>query len=330
MRILIQGDGAAACCCAHLLSNAGFVVSFQPVERSRVPAIMLSDAAVDLMRDVFHRPDLFQSARRITKRLASWGSAAPAEVEHSAVVVSEQAILNELRPRLNRPVENPDFTIYASRPVPGNLPEKCFGTRMARALPVELAPGSDAACCSIEALENGWLFLIPVEEKRAWLMAVGASVDDLLDASSLIVQRISSRDDAGVQFPSGPRVLTSLGGSNWLACGSAAMAFDPICGDGTAHAIREAILAAAVVRSIASGGNQHELLAHYQTRLLAGFQRHLAFCAGFYQSAFDSHWWQQETQALKDGLEWCARRMDQHPKFKFQLRGFELQPISGS
>ncbi len=31
------------------------------------------------------------------------------------------------------------------------------------------------------------------------------------------------------------------------------MAFDPICGDGTAHAIREAILAAAVIRALARG-----------------------------------------------------------------------------
>jgi len=105
------------------------------------------------------------------------------------------------------------------------------------------------------------------------------------------------------------------------------MAFDPICGDGTAHAIREAILAAAVVRAIRDGGNREELFEHYQMRLLSGFQRHLRFCVGFYKSGFCGPWWRRETQALTEGLEWCARRIEQKPTFRFQLRGFDLQPV---
>ena len=34
----------------------------------------------------------------------------------------------------------------------------------------------------------------------------------------------------------------SVDGSGWLACGTAAMGFDPICGDGTGYAVREGIL----------------------------------------------------------------------------------------
>jgi hypothetical protein len=51
------------------------------------------------------------------------------------------------------------------------------------------------------------------------------------------------------------------------------MAFDPIYGDGTAHAVREAILAAAVVRAISAGGDAAEPLRHYEARLMLGFQR---------------------------------------------------------
>ena len=82
-----------------------------------------------------------------------------------------------------------------------------------------------------------------------------------------------------------PRLRTHfspLGANSWLACGTAAMAFDPICGDGTAHAIREAILAAAVIRALANGGPADELLAHYEARLTAGFHRHLTLCRQFY------------------------------------------------
>ena len=68
------------------------------------------------------------------------------------------------------------------------------------------------------------------------------------------------------EFPAHPRVAWSLAGSHWLACGTAALAFDPLCGDGTGHAIREAILAAAVLRAIQRGANVDELLNHYIRR----------------------------------------------------------------
>jgi hypothetical protein len=87
-------------------------------------------------------------------------------------------------------------------------------------------------------------------------------------------------------------------------------------------------LAAAVIRAVANGGDEKQLLMHYQTRLLAGFQRHLRFCAGFYKTAFAAPWWRKETQALTEGLEWCAHRIDQNPQFQFRLSGFDLQPVT--
>ena len=39
-------------------------------------------------------------------------------------------------------------------------------------------------------------------------------------------------------------------GPGWLSCGTAALSFDPICGDGTGHAVREGILAAAVIFAV--------------------------------------------------------------------------------
>src|SRR5262249_12722556 len=110
-----------------------------------------------------------------------------------------------------------------------------------------------------------------------------------------------------------------------LACGSGAMAFDPICGDGTANAIREAILAAAVVRTAVAGAEDIPfLLEHYETRLLAGFRKHLAMCLEFYSRGHQTEWWEEQSAALKDGLEWCDAKLGQNPVFHYRLEGFDL------
>jgi hypothetical protein len=101
------------------------------------------------------------------------------------------------------------------------------------------------------------------------------------------------------------------------------MAFDPLCGDGTAHAVREAILAAAVIRAAA----KDDVLAHYQARLTVGFRRHLALCQGFYTSGGDGPWWRRELDAIQQGIAWCDRRLTAHGDFRYQLRDFELHPL---
>jgi flavin-dependent dehydrogenase len=124
--------------------------------------------------------------------------------------------------------------------------------------------------------------------------------------------------------------VTPLGGPDWLACGTAALAFDPICGDGTAHAVREAILAAAVVKAVRSGGHVNDLLRHYEARLILGFQRHLAAALSFYRSGYGGPWWDGEAGLLRQGVEWCADQMHACDGFRFQLRGFDLMSIDNN
>jgi hypothetical protein len=100
------------------------------------------------------------------------------------------------------------------------------------------------------------------------------------------------------------------------------MAFDPICGDGTGHAIREGILAAAVIRA----GGTEAVRRHFSNRLTAGFQRHLELCRGFYESGGGGPWWQAEREALEKGIEWCRGELE-GKTFQYRLNGFELQPL---
>jgi len=330
LKITIRGDSAAAWCCAHLLTRAGFKPALDRIPRPRLPAIMLSEAALTMMRDVFERPDLFHAAPRITRRVVSWGTnAEPVAFDHNAVVVSERELLSELEQGMEllaEPVEGEsDFAICASRPLPAETIEHCFGSRIASAAEIRLKDASDSASCWIESLEDGWLFLIPNSAESGWLLSVGCPLEAIQERSRLIAGRIASMSGLSGRFPASPRIVSPLCGVGWLACGTAGMAFDPICGDGTAHAVREAILAAAVVRAIAAGGDTNELLCHYEARLTAGFRRHLAASLDFYRSGNSGPWWDKELEFLERGLEWSAGKLRRSGEFRYRLNGFDLR-----
>lgn len=297
--------------------------------RSRVPALMIGDATQSLIRDVFGQTDLFRDAPRIDKRLVAWEPGAkPIAVPHSAVVVSEQQLSLRLRPQsgdVNSAA--PRWTIHASPPLPVSTVEHRFGTRIAAAVQVRLTDSSDAAACSIEALEGGWLFLIPAGERSAWLLAVGGPPADLLPLSKLIHPQIAELTSVPAQFPAYPRISDPFCGPGWLACGVTALSFDPLCGEGTGNAVREAILASAVIRAAVAGASDVDgLLAHYRARLLAGFYRHLELCREFYSRGRTGPWWTQELDYLRKGLDYCKAQPAM--RYSYQLAGFELRPIS--
>src|SRR5262249_55717885 len=89
--VAIRRGGVAACCASYLLRRAGFGVNHQMLDRPRLPAIMLSEHALALIRDVFNAPNLFRNAFRIEKRMVAWGRGSELlPVAHSGAVVSEE------------------------------------------------------------------------------------------------------------------------------------------------------------------------------------------------------------------------------------------------
>jgi len=302
----------------------------EPSTRPKVPALMLSDATQSLICDVFDQPGLFRDAPRVEKRVVDWSPPQPITLPHSAVIISEEKLSQSLRPLV--PASNPTdpaplWTIHSNPPLPPST-EHRFGTRIAAALHVPLHDTSDATACWIEALESGWLFMIPAAGRSAWLLTVGGPAESLLAQSRLIAPQIAAPVAATAQFPAYPRISDPLCASGWLACGTTAMSFDPLCGDGTGNAVREAILAAAVIRSALAGSNDVEgLLAHYRARLRAGFYRHLEFCREFYSNGRSGPWWDQELDHIMKGIDYCKSAMTQGLRFRYQLTGFELQPI---
>lgn len=322
--IAIRGSGIAASGCAHILTQAGLAVAIEPARRPAVPTILLSDPALALIRGVFDRPDLFADHPRIVRRVVAWGGP-PVVVPHGAVLASEDGVQAALGMVPDAPVDAPDFTIHAAPPLPtGDL--HIFGERDAVAAKVRLR---DPACAQegrVEAVARGWLFLVPAEAGEGWLLGVGGTIDGLLGQSRLIAPVVDAVGAASTPFMAAPRIHLPLCEDDWLACGTAALGFDPICGDGTAQSVREAILAAAVLIGIAEGGDRTALLTHYQSMLIAAMRRHLALCAQFYATGGQGDWWRAQHDALMAGHHFCTGLLAKLPEPRFMLDGFRLMP----
>lgn len=321
--IAIRGSGIAAKGCAHILTGAGLRVAIEESCRPSVPTIMLSDPALALIRSVFDRPDLFADRPRVKHRLVAWGGPT-VMIPHGAALASEDQVQAAL-PDCKTIDAIADFTIHAAPPVPlGEM--RLFGDRHAVAAKVKLRDPSCAQEARIEAVASGWLYLVPAETGEGWLLGVGGSVDALLGQSALIAPVVDAMGATSTPFLAAPRLHLPLHGAGWLACGTAALGFDPICGDGTAQSVREAILAAAVVTAIAEGGDRAALLSHYQSMLIAAMRRHLLLCAQFYANGGQGDWWRAQHEALVEGHHWCTALLAKMPEPRFLLDGFRLVP----
>jgi hypothetical protein len=344
--VLVRGTGLAAHCCLKLLGDAGIAVRQEAVTRPARPALLMSEPALALVRDCLGRPELLADHPRVRRRIVAWGGKDPVAVDHDAIVLTAGALETALsspdvipakagisggyeRPahardpslRWGDEVGGGGFTLHIDPPFP--IPAaQSFGHRPARALPVRLRHPEDREACWIEAVEQGWLFLLPSADDTGWLLCVGEST---LDQSHHIAPRIEPAGPASGAFETAPRLLENLTGNDWLACGPGAIAFDPICGDGSAQAVREAILAVAVVTGIAEAHDAAPLLAHYQAMLLAAMRRHLRLCGDFYATGGQGPWWRTQFDALRQGFDWCTARLAAFPEPAFELHGFRLE-----
>src|SRR6516164_6971516 len=136
--VLIRGEGIAGSCCSRLLDNAGVHIAMEALHRPKLPAIMLGETTQKLLRDVFGNEDLFAGFPRISSRVVLWGPSAEAiTLPHSAVVVSEKELLDRIHSgwetRESAEYDSPDWTVFASIPLPPSSVEHHFGSRPARA-----------------------------------------------------------------------------------------------------------------------------------------------------------------------------------------------------
>ena len=283
---------------------------------------MLSDAALALLRDCLGQPNLFADKPRITRRIVVWGGPDPVVLPHAAAMLGA-GDLDFSPPPQDAPPASSAVTIHTAT-APNSDAQLHFGDRTGEVVPVKLLHAEDSDACWIEATGAGWLFMIPCAADSGWLLAIGAPVDELIGQSKHLSQRIRFAASRAARFDTTPRMQLPMAEHDWLACGSPSMAFDPICGDGTATAAKQAILASAVAQAVLEGEDAEELAAHYQAMMVASMRRHLRLCAQFYASGGDSAWWRSQQQALVDGFEQCSALLEREPAPRFALDSYRL------
>lgn len=370
--VLVRGESVAAAAVAELLRQAGtsFVrgraregeagqsLRQNQGEAARVPAVMVGAGTRQLLRDIWttkgeeQTRDLWPIARRVVR----WGDrGGTGEVgREESVVVPHQGwvIAGEQMGRLvssgggkagceEDANEEGVFTIYAGGPgeaVAGGRWERVqWGQRTARTFAVRLREGADAQACVAEALTAGWLFLLPVGPREAWLLLVGeyAELGAALEESGPVARRLEPRTGEGARegrrFACAPWLANPVGSGGtegWLCCGAAAAGFDPLGGDGVGNALREAILAAAVTQYGKEKPEQAEAaMAHYVRQLRAGMLRHLEQLLPFYGQGGEGAWWQAQREATAEGAALVRAWLQESGPPRFGLRGFSLQPL---
>jgi hypothetical protein len=330
MQVHIEGDGVAAACCAQLFTVSGQPWTSSRIARPKLGAVLLSGQTVELLAGIFPSTDLVSVGHRIQKRVVAWGpAAAPISLPHSALVISETDLLTRLWAQVPAPAQSSAAEWRFLSSGASGLEQQAFGTRVASVVGAALKRDADQTACWIESVDSGWLFLLPRgAQEAAALIAVGETPGALLGQSRIIAGLVGALEGPAAEFPAYPRIADPLCGDGWLACGAAAMGFDPLCGEGTGNAARQAFLATALIAAVRKGEPLEDLLAHYTSRHMHGFLRHLQICLGFYQRAGSGAFWQSEAAMLQHGIEWAWRVLQQHAKPPtHRLVGRHLEPI---
>lgn len=314
----MRGESVAAAAVVELLRRAGIGTGRVGAAAARVPAVMMGGATRRLFADVFAMSDdPFAGLWPIGERYVKWGAAPVARVPHQAWVATGRDMERWIGGAAAGESVDASWTVYAGGPAgrPGGF--RAFGERRAQARRVTLREGAAAHASYAEALPAGWLFLLPVSGREAWLLTVG---EDSLGESSLVAGVVDSLGEAGGEFAAAPWLAAPVGGEGWLCCGAAAAGFDPLCGDGVGNALREAILAAAV---IAAG----EGIAHYERQLCAAMMRHLQACGEFYSGGGSGAWWAEQREACVAGWRLLGRELEAAGPARYRLVDFSLVPV---
>lgn len=337
--VLLEGDGIAAVCVARLLTDAGVRCIWHPNARPKLAAILLGEQTQHLLRELFpaaesNAGDLFEGFVEVKRRVVLWGDATRAfELPHRGIVAPEGDLLRRLWERVP-PMEvagspqhaRTSWRVHTTRTDAIARPEQGFGKREASFALVELQAGIAPDACWVESVPHGWLFLLSLGAGNATLIAAGDTPEVLLSSSQLIEPQIAGIVAHHSAVPAYPRLTSTLARPDFITCGSAAMSFDPLCGEGAGNAAREAFLAAAVVRASLLGHPGEHLAAHYTDRLRRGFLRHLQICLQFYSTGGQGEFWKMESASLRAGMQDLMRMVASEPERRFRLLDRDLIP----
>jgi 2-polyprenyl-6-methoxyphenol hydroxylase-like FAD-dependent oxidoreductase len=361
-RVVVDGAGVAGLTCARLLADRGWNVVVVERGRGPAPTIVLNQLTLMLLGELWGHHHLLDGAHPLTERRIRWGDGSPmGRVQQVSAAVDGQRLVNQLRLRLlhtsrgrvqilERPLAAPAADQSRNGPAwvidatgrgstmagPNHRPPwfRSFGRRVILAADVALRNAADSHVCWMETVPNGWVFLAPLGHGQGLLQAMVAerpadqalALSDAMASTACIHGLVEGLASPVATFDAAPRLREPIGEAGWLSVGEAAMRLDPISGYGVAYAIREAILATAVIDTAGAAASSQGYLSHYQHRLRDAFIGHLDACIGLYGAGLASPTWNQEIKPMRQAVE--AARRTPPMAYRYRLTGIRLVELA--
>jgi 2-polyprenyl-6-methoxyphenol hydroxylase-like FAD-dependent oxidoreductase len=353
---VITGGGVAGLTLARLLVERGYNVILGVGRRGSAPTILLKDETVRLLLDVWGIGiDSLPPSHRLSHRFVRSAS------EH--MVVSDVAWAmraDALQDRLLDQLSKVDGRLSIRTETHADAATEAFGpavwridtrgrmgatggdaTRSRRVVcgrrtiiagHAVLHPSAATDHWFFEAVPQGWLLTAAIDRHRAVVqLMVPESTEspavvlrEAVAASRLAFEAVTGPDDPVSMWHAAPAFDDPWPGPRAIRVGDAVMAFDPICGEGTGHAIRGALLAAAAIDAIDQGADAAAMREYYAMRLRIAWVSHLRTCFTFYASLTPRSIWTSELDSLSDTLTAWNADLQPAGSLAFRLLGSRL------
>jgi hypothetical protein len=307
--VKIIGNGFAAFAALRSLEKQDIPVHIDSAGAEQSPRpipLVLDEVAARLLSELFGS-EIFRGAQQLRRRFVNWGGETRL-VSQPSLAISKSSLLTRIagtlsaQARAEKPVETNWELIASERSSTPRFGKIEFGRRMTLSCEVALEPDHDPTVSRIESGSWGWMHLFPLGDRKGCLQATVPSPfsidpDELMESLLAQCSTPLRRSIAGIAGfidvqPSSPAISGQVAGERTLKIGSAALRFDPLCGDGTAQSVRTGILAAASVASSSEFGRTS--VTHYERRIAATFAAHLGACSSFYRSGDFGPAWKHE------------------------------------
>jgi hypothetical protein len=334
-RIRLRGAGPAALVMAKLLLDRGaeVVIDAPAPRRGRIVSVPMETVALAAHLFAIDLDDL-KIGCIVNERRVAWSADEPRTMPQHALICDAGDLCAALARSLRNATiagtaddDDADWVIDATgRPA---APGLCGGERVGYSARIAGTAAESMTC--ITATEEGWIFTAPHPEGGLAVQLIAPSLAAADPTPEGIAGWLAS---AGRRIPAGaiidvsrpepvaPRLSSSLCERNRLAVGEAAVALDPLRGDGTGFAVRGALLAQAVVAAVEKH-QERGCIAHYEKRLRGAFLGHLRGCGDHYRAARHPRIWEREIAAMEE----LAARLDHGAEtFDFHLAGVDLVP----
>ncbi|HYM62907.1 MAG TPA: hypothetical protein VEZ11_18620 [Thermoanaerobaculia bacterium] len=344
-RIRLRGTGPAALAAARLLLDRGaeVVIDAPAPRKRRIVSVPMETLALAAQLFGTNLRDLMAGIV-VHERRVDWSADGPATMPQLALVCD----IGDLSAVLARSLhgvaiagdadgvdagdDDADWIIDATgRPAATGLRG---GERVGYFARIDGA--APESMTSITATKDGWIFTSPHPDGGLAVLLVApslAAADPTPDGIAAWLERASRTIPAAAVVevsrpePIAPRLSSRLCDSNRLVAGDAALALDPLRGDGTGFALRGALLAQAVVAAVEHRHDRSRCFSHYEKRVRCAFLGHLRGCSDHYRASRYPRIWEGDVAAMDE----LAAQLDRGTEtFDLRLAGVDLVPMAAT